>query len=852
MKRITQLILFLFLSIIGHVHAQNISTGITNAGAALPTGIVDPNWHITAGPNGPENAINSIAAFPWQTIPVSGSNAGWINAEGTPCDNLYGTYTFERSFTISSSVANLTATLSAAYDDSLVSLALIDPNGISIPLTVTPTSTYNLSLPVSYTQNSPTAGTWRIQAVLYMVNDGETVCGAFMLAGEITTSCTPLCNCDALNPDFETQLDICDGTFTSTSDIPPCIKEAGTDSYEWTIDGNYAGSTSTLNYTFPSNGTYNVCLKISATLPDGTECFKEFCKDIEITACTGCVCDSVIPNIDYNVDKCSGVFSGTTILPSCLNGTQASYNWYVNGNHVGSGSPFNYFFPGNGIYTVCLKVGVTLPDGTKCSQDTCVQILVNNCGECHCNQVQPDFNYTVTDCSVNLVNTTTGPDCVQRTYKWFVGSVLVGTGNTFNYTFPGSGTYTVCMKVVGVMPGGVPCKPFICKQITVNCDGCCDSLIPSITYNVDKCSAILNGHAIVPACLSGASVSYSWTINSANAGSGATLIHPFPGNGFYTVCLYATIILADGTKCTQDTCIEVIVNNCDECKCNQVQPDFTYSVNNCVVNFVNATTGPDCVQRTYKWFVDSVLVGTGSTFNYTFPGSGTYTVCMKVVGSMPGGIPCKPFICKQITVDCGPCTCNSIQPILDLSSAFCNGTFNGSLSNVPGCLQNVVYRWYVGVTGSGTVSPVGTGVTYNHTFGGSGAYTICLMISGNLPDGTYCEKMECQDIQILCLTVEPPIGGGPNHPFPHGRSVNLYPNPANDHVTIEMELEEDTEVQLIMKSSDGKELINEKRDGKAGLQRFDLKIPESIANSMVFIEISTNQEKITRMVNILK
>lgn len=948
MKRIKQLMLFLFLSFMAQIHAQNISTGTTNSGAALPTGVADPNWRITAGPSGPMNAINSIPAFPWQTAPVSGSNAGWINGTGLPCSNPTGNYTFERSFTMSNSAANFVASLKVAYDDSLVSLALIDPNGTVIPLAFTPTTIYNLSLPISYTQNSPIPGTWRIQAVLHIVADtpGNIFCGGFMLEGEITTSCTPLCTCDALVPKFDDYVDLCEGIFTSTSDVPPCVKEAGTDTYKWTVDGVYAGSGSTLNYTFPSNGTYTICLQVIAIFPDGTECVKQFCREIEVKNCSGCSCDNIIPNIDYNVDKCSGVFVGNATLPACAQGSQVTYDWFINSTFVGSGSPLMYPFTGNGYYTVCLNVGVTLPDGTKCSQDTCMQILVTNCGDCHCNQVQPDFNYTVTDCSINLVNGTTGPDCVQRTYKWYVDSVLVGSGNTFNYTFPGSGTYTVCMRVIGTMPGGYPCKPYICKQITVNCGGCCDSLIPSITYNVDKCSSILNGHTILPTCFSGATVSYTWLVNSTYAGSGATLIHPFPGNGFYTVCLYASVILADGTKCTQDTCIQVVVNNCDECKCNQVQPNFTYTVNNCTGSFTDATVGPECIQRSYEWSVDNVVVGTGNTFNYPFPGSGTYTVCMKVIGVMPGGIPCEKTICKQVTVDCGPCNCydmnsdfstsfnvcngtftstsqipgcignvtyewevdgsfagtgtilnhafstfgahtvclkvtgimpdgtsctrnacydvyppelcpdscancNYLQTAMSITPLVCSATFDGSGSNVPSCMQNVLYKWYVGVAGSGLVSPVGTGTTYNHIFGGSGTYTVCLMISGNLPDGTYCEKMECMDVNILCLTVDPPIGG-PGHPFPHGKTVNLYPNPASDNLTIELELEEAGEVQLVMRSSDGKELINEKRDAKAGLQRFDLKIPESIASSMVFIEISANQEKITRMVNIQK
>lgn len=1041
MKRIKQLALFLFLSILGHVHAQNISTGITDAGAPLPIGATDPNWRITAGPTGPGNAINFAGIpFTWQSAPVAGSNASWINGTGTSCLNIPGNYTFERSFTISNSTTSFTALLRAAYDDILISLELVDPNGTSIPLTVTPTTIYQLSLPVTHTESTPLPGTWRIRAVLNIVNQGQTSCGAFMLEGEISTDCNINCNCNLLKPSFDKLINLCEGVFTSTSDIPPCIKEAGTESYEWTIDGNYAGSGSSLNYTFPSNGTYQVCLKISGTLPDGSTCEKKYCEDILINGCTGCSCDEVIPNIDYNVDKCSGFFNGTVSLPPCMEGSLVSYTWTINSVYAGSGPSMNYPFTSNGIYTVCLSATVILPDGTKCTKETCTQIIVNNCGECRCKDVIPDFNVTIDNCVATFVNTTTGPECVQRTYKWYVDSVLVGTGNTFTYTFPASGTYTVCMKVVGIMPGGVPCKPVICKEVTVdcnpcncdllkpsfemivnqcngtfstktlipecmgasgqetydwtvdgnyagsgntmnytfpsngtyaicmtitaflpngttctkqlcqnvavtNCVGCCDMIQPNITYNVDKCSAIFNGSAILPECIGGATVSYNWTINSSNAGSGATLIHPFPGNGIYTVCLSAEVILADGTKCVKDTCIQVVVNNCGDCRCKDVLPDFNFTVANCVGTFTNTTAGPDCVQRTYKWYVDSVLVGTGNTFSYAFPGSGTYTVCMKVVGTMPGGVPCKPGICKEITVNCGPCncyelnsdfttsfnmcngtfvnnsqvpsclsnvsyewtvdgivsgsgttlnyafstfgphnvclkvtgtmpdgmpcireacyevyppelcpdpcaTCSNIQPAFDVATTFCSGTFDGTASSVPACLQNLVYHWYVGTTGSGTVSPVGTGPILNHLFGASGSYTVCLMITGNLPDGTYCERIVCQEVPVTCLIATPAKGATDESPAEE--SVKLYPNPASDQLTIEMELEESGEVLFILRSSDGKEILTEKRNAEAGLQRFEIKIPESVVNSTLFIEINKGTEKVIRMITILK
>jgi hypothetical protein len=861
MKRLFQLAIFLFLSTIGHLHAQNISTGITDGGATITPGAssVDPNWRVIAGVTTPTTNAKITPYYSgwWEPTPVTGTNAAWINMTGASCNTFAGNYTYERSFTITNSITSFTASLRVAHDNDLISLVLINPAGTSIPLSGTVPSELHFGPLITNTQSSPMPGTWRIRAVINILSDnppGQN-CGGFMLEGKITTECNPpcicddlvadfvvneetkckstfiattqfpccmknpryawvvnnvfqgisssntftytfpgngtytvcllvvgtmpngmdclksicktivvegCCNCDNLKPSFETQIDKCSGTFTSTTEIPSCMKELGAETYDWTVNGVSVGSSSALNYTFPSNGTYTVCLKITTPLPDGGECVKEKCQTVVITDCIPCNCENVKLNGDYNVDKCSAIFNAGSTLPPCLEGAPVSYDWTINGTNVGSGSTLIYTFPGNGVYTVCLTAEIVFPDGTKCLKDTCNQIVINNCGECRCNQVIPDYTYTVDNCTAAFVNTTTGPDCVQRTYKWYVNNVLVGSGNTFNYTFPGSGTYTVCMKVVGVMPGGVPCKPSICKQITVDCG---------------------------------------------------------------------------------------------PCNCNDLDASFTWTMSTCNATFNSTHKPPTCIQNvTYEWTVDGNPAGNTATMNYAFTTFGPHTVCYKVSGTMSDGYICTREACNTVYPNelCpDPCYCGNMVLFPTINTTGCSSTFDASASTYPACLENLMIKWYVGTTGSGIVSPVGTGTIFNYTFSGSGNYTVCLMISGNLPDGTYCEKMECRDITVNCINFiqQPEEENGIES---SEKTFILYPNPASDDLTIQMDMEEATEVQIRMRSSDGKEILNEKRKAEKGLQRFDLKIPTSVVNSMVFIEVIANGKKITRMVNIFK
>lgn len=196
-----KLFLSLMLGLVSYlVQAQviNVSTGIDNAGNSLTPpnnytmGGADPNWKMINISNPTTYACYYYGGY-WQSTPVSGTNAGWINNTGLPLDpNMaIGNDTLERDFSIASGITNFSLNFAIAYDDNFISLEIVRPNGTTIPITVTPTTPYQLSLPITNTiATGGMAGTWKIRAVITF----SDIVAGFLLSGRIQIPTATSCN----------------------------------------------------------------------------------------------------------------------------------------------------------------------------------------------------------------------------------------------------------------------------------------------------------------------------------------------------------------------------------------------------------------------------------------------------------------------------------------------------------------------------------------------------------------------------------------------------------------------------------------------------------------------------------
>lgn len=189
MKKFTTILLLCLITCLSWAQI-NVSTGVDNAGLPLTPGSTDPNWVIASSPYpgiNPAIVVPSYAPF-WQATPVKDCNARWLNKSSVVSNETPGLYVFERKLPNLTPGCSFTYNISVAWDDTLQSLELVSPFA-TIPLTVIPTSAYNLSVPATGTVSGP--GPWTIRAKVAYIDQ----LGGFMLCGNVKKLCDSTVYC---------------------------------------------------------------------------------------------------------------------------------------------------------------------------------------------------------------------------------------------------------------------------------------------------------------------------------------------------------------------------------------------------------------------------------------------------------------------------------------------------------------------------------------------------------------------------------------------------------------------------------------------------------------------------------
>lgn len=183
MKKIFSLLMSSIIYGMALSQVINVSTGISSSGG------IDANWKVSTSTPASGNAFllsTSIFAGIWEPTPVSGTNAKWLSVAANTWGAGQTNYFYERKFTVPAGVGKLAFRLKVAYDDLLHGLALIKPDGTSIPLTVVHTASYRLSREIVDSLLCPPQGVWTIRANVFCADaqnrQGPT---GFLLSGNI-------------------------------------------------------------------------------------------------------------------------------------------------------------------------------------------------------------------------------------------------------------------------------------------------------------------------------------------------------------------------------------------------------------------------------------------------------------------------------------------------------------------------------------------------------------------------------------------------------------------------------------------------------------------------------------------
>ena len=316
--------------------------------------------------------------------------------------------------------------------------------------------------------------------------------------------------------------------------------------------------------------------------------------------------------------------------------------------------------------------------------------------------------------------------------------------------------------------------------------------------------------------------SWLWDFGDGTTSNQQNPIHTYSPNtpsGFYWVCLTIQSINPNGNVCTSIYCDSLYIQNI-QANC---QASFYYAdLGNNTAHFTN-TSMPmmpppgHIIEFDLDYGDGTIDYNIGGTTTHVYPSSGTYYACLTMWGQDSSGtVICTDTYCDSVTVTPGGTPCQADFTYLQDSINIITNP-NGTTSVV---LGNIFYfidlsmpigmistwSWDMGDFGLGTYHQ-GTSSSSQfpvYEYDTSGTYYVCLtittLIGGNTCSSTYCDT-------IYAYPGPPPTGI-----FVHDRikEVNIYPNPANNVLNINMLLKQSGEVEINLINMMGQKMITNK------------------------------------------
>jgi PKD repeat protein len=654
--------------------------------------------------------------------------------------------------------------VSAAPCDSicqLVSVGSAVPCVASFTYTANPNNTYSFTstsqAPAGYTyywtfgngtgaigpnasNNFGASGTYNVCLIILDAN--QAVCDSFCQAIVVST---PTTTCNAT---MTYSSNVCDGIFVNTS-------AAGYSNALWiwgdgttTVDNN-----PTVIHTYSASGVYYPMLVITYTNSNGTVCIDSSALGQLPINCSTSTCLASFTSANGANGTVTFTNTSTPLSPS------STAIWsFGDGTSANTLNPV-HTYTANGIYTVCLTITTSLPNGTACTATVCATTTITNVSTtAPCNAA---FTHTMSSTnSFNFVSTST-PSAANAIYQWSFGDGNFSTMSNPTHTYTASGVYTVCLIYsVGNSPATF-CSDTVCQVVTaqVNQIPCTASFTytsnPNNTYSFTSTSQAPAGYT------------YLWSFGNGNTGLGTTVTHNYATNGTYNVCL---VILDSLNNMCDSACQTIVVGNVPV----TCAADYSFVTNGTSVVFTNNTTVSNGAAYTSAWYFGDGFTSTAANPSHTYTSQGTYTVCLVIISANN----CIDSICKVVTVTApGGCQASFNSSVNQCSATFTN-TSTGNATNG---------YWYFG--SGAPIQLTGANQTVTQNFNANGVYNACLVI---FTPGTTCSDTSCVPVVIFnCPTSIDDAGWA--------KEVSLAPNPTKGLIQLNLSVQKsmDTRVQVL-------------------------------------------------------
>ncbi|MEL6675419.1 MAG: PKD domain-containing protein [Bacteroidota bacterium] len=433
---------------------------------------------------------------------------------------------------------------------------------------------YNSGTSVTHTYFLP--GTYNICVVANGASCSDTVCQTITVGN--SSNCTALYQSQSI-PGTNT------ANFTNTS-----APAGATPSYQWDFGDGSTDTTFSPSHTFPTAGTYTVCLILSTS----ASCADTFCSPITVglPACTASFLSS-FPQGD------------TMSFTAFANGMAPfTFAWDFGNGQTDSVQSPTHIFGQTGLYYVC----VTITDATGCMATKCDSVQVGPNTNCSAQfTAQPDstgflYAYQFTSLSQNGVS-----------YLWDFGDGNTATVPSLIHFYSQPGTYTVCL----IAQDNTGCMDTVCQTISVVAPpGNCFASFAYDLFPPPGPASPTGGIFIAP--YTDGITQHSWDFGDGNTAVGTFQLHAFQQPGTYTVCLYTS----DPSGCMDTVCQTITTD---------------YPVNTCKADF-NVSYQPDGAvnfdpiyfAHSYHWDFGDGQTGTGDPATHVYDSAGTYTVTLAI------------------------------------------------------------------------------------------------------------------------------------------------------------------------------------------------------------------------------
>jgi len=306
------------------------------------------------------------------------------------------------------------------------------------------------------------------------------------------------------------------------------------------------------------------------------------------------------------------------------------------------------------------------------------------------------------------------------------------------HTYANSGTYIVCLtRYISQLGVNQPIVCLYCDSVTIGNPNFCIAAA-AFTPSSTGLNASFVNNSLCNGCVT---TSYNWDFGDGNTSSMMSPTHTYAAAGTYNACLTVTGIDANQNTCIDSICLPIQVGGSFlPCNLMQLSANYSQTTTGLTANFTNSTSCNTCMITTYNWDFGDGNTSTATNPSHTYVNAGTYNVCLQVIGIDSMQNTCIDSFCTNVTVSGSsqaPCnaTANYTASTTNLTANFTN------TSSCVGCVTTNYY-WSFGDGGTSTQA------NPSHTYGMSGTYSACLVVTGIDSMQNTCIDSFCSNIIV--------------------------------------------------------------------------------------------------------